>query len=260
MSTFLFDNIVFGPVRSRRLGISLGINLLPVERKICSFNCIYCECGWTSCTTGNRTELPSRKEVFDALRTKLAEMKEQGRGPDVITYAGNGEPTLHPDFSSIIDDSISLRNQFFPEARISVLSNGSTLRRQPVRNALKKVDMNILKIDSALPETVKRLNQPRVSYNPETFARYVREFDGRFIIQTLFVRGKYLGEVIDNASDAEVDAWLDVIKRLRPQSVMIYTIDRDTPLGKKLGKVPLAELKAIAARVKALGIQASVSG
>jgi wyosine [tRNA(Phe)-imidazoG37] synthetase (radical SAM superfamily) len=260
MSTFLFDSIVFGPVRSRRLGVSLGINLLPVDRKVCSFDCIYCECGWTTCGVGPSAKLPSRSEVRDALREKLSAMKEKGAGPDVITYAGNGEPTMHHEFSGIIEDSIALRDEFFPSAKISVLSNGSTLHRKAVREALKKVDMNILKLDSAIPETVKKLNQPRGRYDPADLERYAGDFDGRFIIQSLFVRGKYHGEVIDNATAAEVDAWITVIGRLRPQSVMIYTIDRDTPLGNDLKKVPVTELKAIAARVNALGIPASVSG
>ncbi|MRR18821.1 radical SAM protein [bacterium] len=260
MSTFLFDSIVFGPVRSRRLGVSLGINLLPVSRKVCSFNCIYCECGWTSGTGGGSSALPSRLEVYEALRKKLSEMKEQGKAPDVITYAGNGEPTLHPDFAAIIDDSVTLRNEYFPQARISVLSNGSTLRRRSVREALKRVDMNILKLDSAIPSTVKRLNQPHREADLVKFEQYVKDFGGRFIIQTLFVRGECNGEAVDNTTPEETDAWLEVIGRLQPQSVMIYTIDRDTPLGKSLKKVPLAELEALAGRVMAVGISTSVSG
>jgi wyosine [tRNA(Phe)-imidazoG37] synthetase (radical SAM superfamily) len=204
--------------------------------------------------------MPSRTAVNDALREKLSAMREKGTAPDVITYAGNGEPTMHPEFRGIIDDSIALRDEFFPSAKISVLSNGSTLHQKTVREALSKVDMNILKLDSAFPDTVKKLNQPRGRYDPEVLARYTGDFNGKFIIQSLFVRGKYHGEVIDNATPAEVDAWLAAIGKLKPQSVMIYTIDRDTPLGNDLKKVPAAELKAIAARVNALGIPASVSG
>jgi wyosine [tRNA(Phe)-imidazoG37] synthetase (radical SAM superfamily) len=238
----------------------LGINLLPVDRKVCSFDCIYCECGWTTCGAGPSVKLPSRTEVGNALREKLSAMREKGTAPDVITYAGNGEPTMHPEFRGIIDDSIALRDEFFPSAKISVLSNGSTLRRKSVREALKKVDMNILKLDSALPDTVKKLNQPRGRYDAEALARYTGDFNGKFIIQSLFVRGKYHGGIIDNATPGEVEAWLAAIGKLKPQSVMIYTIDRDTPLGNDLKKVPVAELKAIAARVNALGIPASVSG
>lgn len=260
MPTFLFDSIVFGPVRSRRLGVSLGINLLPVNRKVCSFSCIYCECGWTSAGSSNSATMPSRSAVCEALRMKLSEMKEQGKAPDVITYAGNGEPTLHPDFAAIIDDSVALRNEYFPEARISVLSNGSTLHLKSVREALKRTDMNILKLDSALSDTVARLNQPRVNYDLSGFEHYVRDFEGKFIIQTLFVRGECNGKTVDNTTPEELDAWLEAVSRLRPQSVMIYTIDRDTPLGNSLKKVPESELRAIAARVQALGISTSVSG
>ena len=260
MPTFLFDSIVFGPVRSRRLGVSLGINLLPVSRKVCSFNCIYCECGWTSAGSSRPESMPARPAVYDALRKKLSEMKEQGKAPDVITYAGNGEPTLHPDFAAIIDDSVALRNEFFPDARISVLSNGSTLRRRSVRGALKRVDMNILKLDSALPATVRSLNQPRAGIDLARFEQYVKDFEGKFIIQTLFVRGECNGGTVDNTTPEELTAWLEAVGRLRPQSVMIYTIDRDTPLGNRLRKVPVAELKAIASRVQALGISTSVSG
>ena len=260
MPTFLFDSIVFGPVKSRRLGVSLGINLLPVTRKVCSFNCIYCECGWTPGKPGPGEKLPSRPEVYDALRTKLSEMKARGQAPDVITYAGNGEPTLHPDFAGIIDDSIALRNEFFPSAKVSVLSNGSMLHRKSVREALKKVDQNMLKLDSALPETVIRLNQPNVKTSLAGFEEHIKDFNGRFIIQTLFVRGECDGRPVDNTTEDEITAWLDAIARLRPQQVMIYTIHRDTPLGNNLRKVPVNELNAIARRVNELGIATSVSG
>jgi len=260
MPTFLFDSIVFGPVNSRRLGISLGINLLPVTRKVCSFNCIYCECGWTPGKPKPGEMLPSRYEVYEALRNKLSEMKDQGKAPDVITYAGNGEPTLHPDFAGIIDDSLALRDEFFPDAKVSVLSNGSMLRRKSVREALKKVDQNMLKLDSALADTVRQLNQPHVKTDLGKFEDYAREFDGRFIIQTLFVRGECDGRTVDNTTEEEITAWLQAIARLRPQQVMIYTIHRDTPLGNNLRKVPVNELNAIARRVNRLGIATSVSG
>ena len=260
MPTFLFDSIVFGPVSSRRLGVSLGINLLPVSRKVCSYNCIYCECGWTPGEPGPAEKLPSRREVYDALRKKLSEMKENGKAPDVITYAGNGEPTLHPAFAGIIDHSLALRDEFFPAARVSVLSNGSMLHRKSVREALKKVDMNMLKLDSAIPGTVMQLNQPHVRVDIGRFEELVKDFDGKFIIQTLFVRGECDGRPGDNTTEEEIAAWLEAVARLRPQQVMIYTIHRDTPLGNNLKKVPVSELNAIARRVNELGIATSVSG
>jgi wyosine [tRNA(Phe)-imidazoG37] synthetase (radical SAM superfamily) len=167
---------------------------------------------------------------------------------------------MHRDFKGIIDDTVALRDEFFPEARISVLSNGTGLRRKEVREALMKVDMNILKIDSAFESTREKLNQPYSRYSYDSFVRHLKEFNGRFIIQTLFVRGKHLDQIIDNTSPEEVDGWLAEINRLRPESVMIYTIERDTPLGNELKKVPLAELRKIAAKVSALGIPVSVSG
>jgi wyosine [tRNA(Phe)-imidazoG37] synthetase (radical SAM superfamily) len=260
MSTFLFDSIVFGPVRSRRLGISLGINLLPVKCKVCTFDCIYCECGWTSGTGTAKQQLPSRSEVYSALRDKLFSMSQNGEGPDVITYAGNGEPTMHPEFEGIIDDSIALRDEFFPKARISVLSNASNIHRESVRRALGKVDMNVLKLDSAIPSTVALLNQPSGAYDIGRVVENMKLFNGRFILQTLFVRGEYNGKIIDNTSPDEIAAWLDIVNELKPQSVMVYTIDRDTPIGKNLHKVPAAELKDIASMVESLGIPVSVSG
>lgn len=260
MSTFLFDSIIFGPVRSRRLGVSLGINLLPCDRKVCSFDCIYCECGWTPGGRSAGSPLPSRSEVREALRTRLEEMKRKGEMPDVITYAGNGEPTMHPDFPGIIDDSLALRNEFFPGARISVLSNATGINRKSIRDALMKVDMNILKLDSAFITTVVALNRPRKSYDLAKTIENMKLFNGKLIIQTLFVRGEHEGKTVDNTTPEEVDAWLEKVRELNPESVMIYTIDRDTPLGNRLRKVPLADLKAIAARVEAAGIPASVSG
>jgi len=259
MSTFLFDSIVFGPVRSRRLGVSLGINLLPVNRKVCTFNCIYCECGWTGQKETCRAPLPAREEVANALRVKLTSMLSAGEYPDVITYAGNGEPTLHPEFEQIIDDTIAIRDEFFPKAQISVLSNASNIHKESVRRGLLKADMNILKLDSANPHTIELLNQPTGSYDLEKVKSFMRLFNHRFIIQTMFVRGDYDGTEIDNTTPDEIAAWLDTVNDLKPQSVMVYTIARDTPLGKNLRKVPLAELKEIASMVEALGIKVTVS-
>ena len=259
MATFLFDKIIFGPVKSRRLGVSLGINLLPVEKKICNFNCIYCECGWTNDIQKAAGSLPFRNEVFDALDKKLSEMKKAGQNPDVFTYAGNGEPTLHPEFPGIIDDSIFLRNKYFPDAKIAVLSNATTITDPLIKAALLKVDKNILKLDSAFNETIITHNQPRVRINAEELIKNLSEFGGRLIIQTLFLHGSYKGKTIDNTSEVEIEAWLDAIRRIRPSEVMIYTISRDTPEGAQLKKVSLKELNAIAKMVENLGIKTQVS-
>jgi len=260
MSTFLFDEIIFGPVKSRRLGVSLGINLLPVKRKICNFNCIYCECGWTKDIEKAVTKLPGREEVYNALDKKLSEMKVKGQSPDVITYAGNGEPTLHPEFPEIIDDSITLRDKHFPKAKIAVLSNSTTIDNPLIKAALLKVDMNILKLDSAIDSTVKIHNQPRGKYNVEKVIDDLTAFNGKVIIQTLFLRGLYNDIVIDNTTPAEISAWLKAIERIKPSEVMIYTISRDTPDGGTLNKVTEKELKEIAALVEKLGIKTKVSG
>jgi wyosine [tRNA(Phe)-imidazoG37] synthetase (radical SAM superfamily) len=203
--------------------------------------------------------MPSRKEVYNALHEKLVSMKAKGEAPDVITYAGNGEPTIHPDFEDIVDDTVALRDEFFPKARISVLSNASNIHLESVRRGLLKADMNILKLDSANPETVKILNHPNPSYDLEKIKLYMKMFGGRFIIQTMFVRGEYEGRVIDNTTPDEIAAWLEAVNDLKPQSVMVYTIARDTPLGNKLTKVSSSELREIAAMVEALGIPVTVS-
>jgi len=259
MPTFLFDRIIFGPVKSRRLGVSLGINLLPETEKLCNFNCIYCECGWTykSKTTGS--DLPAREEVYRALDQKLSGMKEKNKPPDVITFAGNGEPTLHPDFPGIIDDCIELRNKYFPKARIAVLSNSTTITIPRIKNALLKVDQNILKLDSGFDLTVKVHNQPRVNVKVTELIDNLKKFSGQLIIQTLFLRGSYKGKNIDNTTSGEIGAWLKAIEMIKPSEVMIYTISRDTPEGGDLKKIPQSELKRIAAMVNSLGIETQVS-
>ena len=260
MGTFLFDEIIFGPVKSRRLGVSLGINLLPTKRKICNFNCIYCECGWTRDIETIADRLPKREEVNIALERKLSEMLVSGQKPDVITYAGNGEPTLHPNFPGIIDDSINLRNKYFPEAKIAVLSNSTTITDQRVKAALLKVDMNILKLDSAFDTTVSIHNQPASKINVNDLINNLAGFNGKLIIQTLFLRGTYNGKVIDNTTPEELTAWIKAIEKICPSEVMIYTISRDTPPeGGELNKVPARELKEIASMVEKLGIKTQVS-
>jgi wyosine [tRNA(Phe)-imidazoG37] synthetase (radical SAM superfamily) len=260
MATFLFDDIIFGPVKSRRLGVSLGINLLPTKRKICNFNCIYCECGWTKNIEKAVSHLPSREEVCKALEHKLAEMSEKGQNPDVITYAGNGEPTLHPDFSGIIDDSIALRNKYFPKAKIAVLSNATTITNPAIKAALLKVDQNILKLDSAFDATIKLHNKPGAVLNVTELIENLAGFNGKVIIQTLFLRGKHDNVNIDNTTPLEIDAWVKAIEKIRPSEVMIYTISRDTPEGAELQKIPVRDLQDIAKKVESLGIKAQVSG
>lgn len=259
MSTFLFDQIIFGPVKSRRLGISLGVNLLPTDSKICSFDCIYCECGWNPKKREQKAVLPSREEVKQKMAEKLTEMVESKELPDVITFAGNGEPTLHPEFEGIIDDTIELRDKLTPKARIAVLSNSSMLFKDSVKRALLKVEDNILKLDSAFEETVKLIDCPVGRFNLNEVVENLKSFGGKLIIQTLFVRGTHNGQPIDNATETEVSAWLKLIEEIKPSQVMIYTIDRDTPAA-GLEKVKIDELKQIASWVELLGIKVQVSG
>ncbi|HUX97550.1 MAG TPA: hypothetical protein VMV47_17585 [Bacteroidales bacterium] len=260
MATFLFDEIIFGPVRSRRLGVSLGINLLPVNKKMCNFSCIYCECGWTDDYGKNLSTLPSREFVYEALDRKLSSMKENNQYPDVITYAGNGEPTLHPQFAGIIDDSIELRNKYFPDARIAVLSNAANIAKPGIRKALLKTDQNILKLDSACDRTIQLHNQPNRLIIARDLINELKKFNGNLIVQTLFVRGSFQGSIIDNTTPEELREWLKAIDEIRPSEVMIYTISRDTPDGGNLEKVPLEELQTIAKMVNELGIITQVSG
>lgn len=260
MSTFLFDQTVFGPVISRRLGLSLGINLLPNDSKLCSFDCIYCECGWNPEKGTVKAILPSRIEVMRMLSAKLLLMKNEGELPDVITFAGNGEPTMHPDFASIIDDTLLIRNELCPLARIAVLSNSTMLHKPKVVEALGKVDDNILKLDSGIPATIRLLDQPVGRFDLENVVSNLKKFDGHLIIQTMFIRGNYNGATIDNTTETEQTAWIALLQQIRPNLVMIYTIARDTPAN-DLRKVSTDELEIIADRVrKETGLAVQVNG
>ena len=257
MGTFLFDEIVFGPIRSRRLGLSLGVNLSPVNGKLCNFNCIYCECGWNG--GQQQPRFPSREAVREQLEEKLKEMAADGNIPDVITFSGNGEPTMHPDFAAIVDDTISLRYKYVPSAKVSVLSNATMIGKKPVKNALLKVDNNILKLDSAIDSTARLMDNPAPDYSVKKTVELLKEFGGRMILQTMFLRGECGGERVDNTTEEEVAAWLNAVEEIKPQKVMIYTIDRETP-AKNLEKVSIEELGKIAERVRARGFECSVSG
>ena len=259
MATSLFSDVIFGPIRSRRLGLSLGVNLLPTEAKLCNFDCIYCECGWNSDHCGSR-RFNDREVVRELLAAQLRKMADEGTPPDVITFAGNGEPTMHPEFEAIIDDTIALRDELCPSARVSVLSNATMISRESVRRALERVDNNILKLDSAFDATVQLMNKPQqATYTVERTVSEMERFEGRMILQTMFLRGRVGEQPIDNTTEHEVEAWLEIVARIRPQRVMVYTIDRDTPLD-TLEKISVEELRRIAARVEALGIECSVAG
>lgn len=257
MSTALYESVIFGPVRSRRLGLSLGVNLLPLHDKLCSFDCIYCECGWGK--PGTKSRFNSRETVRRLLREKLTEMVAAGTPPDVITFAGNGEPTMHPEFEAVIGDTIALRDELCPSARVSVLSNATQLHRDGVRRALRSVDNNILKLDSAFDATARLINNPQSPvYSVRRVVDQMKGFDGHLTVQTMFLRGEFDRQRVDNTTEEEVAAWLRLIGEIRPRQVMVYSLDRDTPC-RTLEKVPREELQAIATRVEALGIPCSVA-
>ncbi len=258
MPTFLFNEIIFGPVTSRRLGKSLGINLLPVDRKVCNFNCLYCECGLTLGNTISSKKLPPGELVKEQLEKTLSSYLKAGQRIDTITFAGNGEPTLHPEFSTIIDDTIRLRTKYFPTSKIAVLSNATLLHKESIRNALMKVDYNILKLDSVNEETIKHINCPIGHFSLHELIENLRFFKHNLTIQTLFVKGCYQGYTFDNSTDEEVDAWLEVIKTLQPKLVMIYTIARDTPID-TVGKVELKRLNQIAEKGEQMGMVVTIS-
>ena len=250
----LFDSIVYGPIRSRRLGVSLGMNLMPTTAKLCTFDCVYCECGWNQPVS--HPVLPTREQVREALRAKLSVLESP---LDVITFSGNGEPTLHPDFLGIIQDTCALRDQYCPQAKISVLSNSTQLGRPDVVEALRMCDNRILKLDSAIDATMRLIDKPvNPNLTVEQIAEWLSLFDGDFTLQTCFLRGEYMGQIIDNTTSEERNAWYAMVDRLHPKQVMIYVIDRATPL-QTLSKVPKAEMEAIAAPLRAKGIDVIVS-
>lgn len=255
--TALYPQIVYGPVRSRRLGLSLGVNLLPLEAKLCTFDCIYCECGWNGDNSGSR-RFNDREQVAAALESALVAMAAEGQLPDVVTFAGNGEPTMHPDFEAIIENTIALRDKYAPSAKISVLSNATQLHREDVVRALCRVDNNILKIDSLDEDMARLINKPCCNYSVAKVVEQLKAFEGRVIVQTMFLRGEYDGKIVDNTTEPQIAAWLEAVRSIAPESVMVYSIARDTPC-KTLQKVEREELEQIAERVRALGITCSVA-
>ena len=253
MSTIIYPSPIFGPVHSRRLGISLGINLLPADGKLCSFDCIYCECGLNK-DHRPTLSLPTSAEVSAKLEAKLQEMVAEGQLPDVLTFAGNGEPTCHPHFAEIIDDTIRLRDQYCPLAKVSVLSNSTMIHRQSVHDALMRVDNNILKLDTVDPLYINKVDRPNGTYDVQAVIEGMKAFNGHVILQTMFMKG----EGVDNTGEEYIAPWLEAVKAIKPQQVMIYTIDRETPI-QGLQKASREELDAIRDRVIAAGIPCSAS-
>lgn len=250
MQTILFHSTIFGPIHSRRLGASLGVNLSPVDGKVCTFDCLYCEAGFNAQGPGS-AGLPPRAEVARLLEEKLSAMKSAGEHLDVITFSGNGEPTAHPHFPDVIADTIALRDRYFPDVKISVLTNSTMIHKPEVARALLTVDNNILKLDSAVESTMRRIDRPAsAGFTVDKVIGHLEQFAGTGIIQTMILRGEHDGQPVDNTTDEEIEALIAAYRRIRPRSIMIYSIDRKTP-AERLVKVEADELQAIADRVMA---------
>ena len=253
MSTIIYPSPIFGPVHSRRLGVSLGINLLPADGKVCTFDCIYCECGFNA-DHRPTAKMPTRQQVAEALEQKLQDMKQNGPAPDVLTFAGNGEPTANPHFPEIIADTLLLRDKYFPQAKVSVLSNATMTGRPEVHRALMLVDNNIQKLDTVDPSYINKVDRPTGRYDVSEVIEWLKAFNGHVIIQTMFMHAPGL----DNTQPQYVAPWLEALRRIAPQQVMIYTVDRETP-DPSLTKATHEELDAIRDRVAAMGIPCQAS-
>lgn len=254
MSTVIYPSPIYGPVHSRRLGLSLGINIMPADGKICTFDCLYCECGFNA-DRRTRSHYPTREIVVEALEKQLIKMHNDNEHPDVLTFAGNGEPTGNPHFPEIIDDTVKLRDKWCPDAKISVLSNSTFIHREKVRLALMKVDNNILKLDTVNADYIKKVDRPtQPTYDVNDIIEDLKWFNGHVIIQTMFMKG----DGTDNTGDEYVMPWLDAVKSIKPQKVMVYTIDRETP-DRMLQKASHEELDRIKDLVVASGIACTAS-
>lgn len=257
--TVLFHDTVFGPIHSRRLGISLGINLMPNDGKVCSYDCLYCEAGFNRQGSGT-TGLPEALQVARQLEAKLKNMVKDGELPDVITFSGNGEPTMHPQFEDIVKSTVALRDKYAPHCNVAVLSNSTRLNERWVVRALGMVDENILKLDSAVRETLMRLNRPvNRRLTPSRLIEEIKQFRNVCIVQTMMLRGTNHGKIVDNTTEAEVEALINAYRQISPRRIQLYSIDRETPC-ETLQAVPRQELQQIAERIQNdTGIEVQVS-
>jgi len=250
----LFGEIAYGPIHSRRLGTSLGMEIMPLEHKLCTFNCVYCECGWNEKIL--HPQLPTREEVRAALEAKLSVLDCP---LDVITFSGNGEPTLHPEFLGIMEDTCALRDRYCPKAKVSVLSNSTQLGRPDVVKALRLCDNRILKLDAATDEMMRRIDIPvKEDLTVATLIEWLAQFDGDFTLQTCFLRGEHAGQTIDNTTPDELDAWYRAVEILHPKQIMMYVIDRKTP-EENLYKISREEMETIAAPLIEKGYDVIIS-
>ena len=254
VSAMLREETVFGPIHSRRLGSSLGINLLPVNGKICSFDCIYCECGWNRDGKDDK-RLPSAAEVRSALQDKLSALMLEGVRIDSITFSGDGEPTLNPEFPRIIEDTLRLRDVFYPDAKVSVLSNATRVHVPEVFEALRKVDNPIMKIDAPTDELVRLIDNPAPGYSLARTIEALRRFEGDFVLQTMFLRSPDF----DSSSPEVLDGWKAIVRDLRPRKIMVYTIDRPTPM-QGLEKFSVERMHSLVADLIEEGFDIDIKG
>ena len=248
------EELVFGPIHSRRLGSSLGINLLPTKGKLCNFDCVYCECGWNKDGKEDR-RLPTAEELRDMLESKLMECQKHGVPIDSITFSGDGEPTLNPDFPRIIEITIGLRNKYFPSAKVSVLSNATRIFREEVFEALKKVDNPILKIDAPTDELAGLINQPLGEYHVEDIVAELERFNGDFVLQTMFLKSPSF----DSSSPEVLEGWMNIVRKLKPREVMVYTLDREAPAG-NLEKFSVDEMRELVSPLIDEGFTVQIRG
>lgn len=256
----MYTDTIFGPIHSRRLGSSLGVNLMPRDGKVCTFDCLYCEAGYNAQGPG-KSGLPARAEVARLLEDKLAALQAEGAPVDAITFSGNGEPTLHPDFAGVIDDTLALRDRYYPQASVSVLSNSTMLDRPEVVAALRRVDNAIMKLDSVNDDTIRALDRPtRPGFTADSVIAQLADMGSGAVVQTMITRGSHEGRVVDNSTPEEVDGLIEAYRRIGPGRIMLYTVDRPTP-ERSLQRVPRAELDAIASRITSeTGIAVEVAG
>lgn len=247
---------MFGPIFSRRLGASLGINLLPEKGKICNFDCIYCECGWNK-DGRDDTVIPSAAKVRADLERMLVRLQQEGTKVDSITFSGDGEPTINPEFPQIIDDTLALRDKYIPAAKVSVLSNATRVHLPEVFHALTKVDNPIMKIDAPTNELIARINMPAPGYDIARVVKALRQFDGNFVLQTCMLRSKEYN--FDSARAEVLEGWMDIVRDLRPREVMVYTIDRPTP-AQGLEKFTVEEMSQLVSPLVAEGFKIQIKG
>lgn len=238
----LTDGVVYGPVKSRRLGASLGVNILPFNVKVCSFNCNYCQCGWTTDTVDSKAlakyDWPTPEQVGDGLRAKLLELKAAGETLDSITFAGNGEPTLHPDFLRCVKAVIAVRDELMPGTKVDILSNAAHLDREQVVEGLNLLDERYMKLDAGSEGQFMNMNSPVSEVGIWDVMKGMGKLKD-FVIQAMFTHGRR-----DNTDEKSVVDWISAVKRVKPKAVQIYSVDR-FPADKKIHKVEKSLLDEI---------------